>query len=103
MTKQGTCYFVEIAILYLTVVLLLVLLAFAYSKTTIWQNASGGLWSDVPNWSNGVPVSGDTVIVPTEVSYYVEAYDPVDIAQLQANGSIRFYANTQITSGTLLR
>ena len=35
----------------------------ASAKTTTWQGTSGGNWNAAGNWNNGVPVSGDTVIL----------------------------------------
>jgi len=38
------------------------------AKTTIWDGSTDGDWGTAGNWSNGVPVSTDTIIIPADVT-----------------------------------
>jgi len=81
-----------------------------WSKTTTWTGAgTNSFWDNIDNWDNGIPVSGDVVIFPTNSSgtvYRVAQAANLNLAHLSilGNSNLRFVAATArtitITNGT---
>src|SRR5690606_35154459 len=91
--------------------LITILLALSgWSKTTTWTGAgTNSFWDNIDNWDNGIPVSGDVVIFPTNSSgtvYRVAQAANLNLAHLLilGNSNLRFVAATArtitITNGT---
>jgi hypothetical protein len=74
----------------------------AMAKTTTWDGSDSTSWDLAANWDNGVPVSGDTVIIPQVTS--PPAYNPIlssnvdGIASITINSGGNFEQNGNLSS-----
>lgn len=72
-------------------------------STTTWINVSGGVWSDVGNWNNGVPNLNDAQLTNKTASYTVtyDATSPM-FTNLTVLNAASYTTTLDVASGTLL-
>ena len=72
--------------------------------TTTWKNTAGGDWNTAADWTNGVPMAGDTALVTTPGSYTIVSDQNNSAGVLQMAADIELNIDTNeldfLTSGS---
>lgn len=76
----------------------------AFAKSTTWTPTTGGVWTTVGNWSNGLPVAGDDIIINSNQSAAITAVPSISLASLTVSGNCNLVpsvsGNTLTVTGT---
>ncbi len=77
----------------------------ALGKATTWTPTTGGAWTTAGNWSNGVPVAGDDVIINSNQSAAITAVPTISLANLTISGNCNLVpsaaGNTLTVTGSI--
>ncbi|MFN8306857.1 MAG: autotransporter-associated beta strand repeat-containing protein [Ferruginibacter sp.] len=75
------------------------------AKSTTWTPTTGGAWTTAGNWSNGLPVAGDDVIINSNQSAAITAVPSISLANLTISGNCNLVpsaaGNTLTITGSL--
>lgn len=69
------------------IILNLLLVNATFAKTTTWTPIIGGLWTTAGNWSNGLPVAGDDIIINSNQSAAITAVPTISLNSLTVSGN----------------
>lgn len=58
-----------------------------YAKSTTWNTTTGGAWTTLGNWTNGVPSNGDDVIINSDQSAAITNHPAISLNSLTINGN----------------
>ena len=68
----------------------LLLTGTAFSKSTTWNRTTGGSWTTSSYWTNGVPATGDDVIINSDQSGAITSVPAITLNSLTINGDCLF-------------
>jgi hypothetical protein len=91
-------------LLKLILIAFIVLITFSLvqAKSTTWNMTIGGAWTTAGNWTNGVPVAGDDVIINSDQSAAITAHPAISLNSLTISGNCNLQSDAGFGSTRLI-